>query len=135
MNGDDDDDEDSGPVGVLLMEQNGLIWIGQGTLNAHAAAAFSDMLGNLPDFLSVHDKRGAAEQFAANYPFGGWNTSLTDRFRFTATLGEERLVFPGDPAMKPLAWTTLRDERILLFPHSWVVVVAPDDSFEVARLD
>ena len=88
-------------------------------------------LGFLPSFLSESDPRTAREQLDANYqhgggwsPMKGWTFGPADRLSYT-----------GDPAMKPLAEMSLRGERVLIYPSAWVVVVQPDGSFEVSRMD
>ena len=68
----------------------------------------------------------------ACYKFaGGW--SPIRKFKFNPET--QALKYPGDPQMKPLARATLRDEVILLYPSSWVVVAQKSGAFEVARLD
>ena len=89
-----------------------------------------EALGYLPGFLDENDQRGAREQFQERYVFGGWSPfpgfKMGDRFQ---------LLYPGDPPTIPLAWTLLRDERIVFYQHSWVAVIQPDGSFEVSRMD
>jgi hypothetical protein len=87
-------------------------------------------LGFLPDFLSPGDPRPAAEQFDANYHFGGWTP-----FKGFKLLEDNSLKYPGDPKMPPLAKAQLRDELILFYESAWVAIIQPDSSFEVARLD
>jgi hypothetical protein len=87
--------------------------------------------GYLPQFLDERDPRPAAEQFQANYPFGGWSPMQGWR------LDVETLTirYPGDPPFRPVAETRLRDERILLYRGAWVLVLQPSGSFEIARMD
>jgi hypothetical protein len=42
---------------------------------------------------------------------------------------------PGDPPLLPIAVTMLRDEEIRFYDHSWLAIVQPDGSLEVARVD
>jgi hypothetical protein len=89
-------------------------------------------LGNLPDFLRAHDDRRAVEQLDAGYKFaGGWNPIRNFKYNKET----QALKYPGDPQMRPLARATLRDEVILLYPSSWVVVAQKSGAFECARLD
>lgn len=90
-----------------------------------------DMLGYLPSFLSEHDPRPAKEQIHENYQHGGgWNPMQG------WTLGPANtLTYPGDPPLPPIAKYRLREELILLYPSSWLAIVQPDRSFEVARVD
>src|SRR5687767_8524139 len=90
-------------------------------------------VGIIPSFLSPTDERSAAEQFDANY-ISGW--SPMDGWEFSAITLELR--FPGDPSMRPVAeiqWDHPRGERILIYPHAWVLILQRDGSFEVSRLD
>ncbi len=85
-------------------------------------------LGLLPEMVSEDDPRPAREQFDENY-VGGWKP------RPNFKLANGCLWYPGDPPLEPLARTTLRDEKITLFPYDWVVIQQADESFEVARMD
>lgn len=52
------------------------------------------------------------------------------------TLGAgNALRYPGDPPMKPIAETKLRDETICVYPYAFVAVIQPGRSFEVSRMD
>lgn len=86
------------------------------------------IVGYLPLFLSDDDPRPAWEQFNENY-VSGWNRF--DGFELDGTT----LRYDGDPPMKPLAMTSLREETIYVYRSSWVMILQPDGSFEVARLD
>lgn len=89
-----------------------------------------DHLGFLPAMLSPDDPRPAREQFNSNYSFGGWSP-----FKGFTLNTDNSLSYPGDPPQQPLAQAKLRDELIILYPSSWVAIIQPDRSFEVARLD
>ena len=79
--------------------------------------------------LSEDDPRPAAEQFQTNYPFGGWHPF--EGFKLSGTT----LKYPGDPPLMPIAETALRDERIFLYQSAWVMILQPDGTFSVSRLD
>jgi hypothetical protein len=88
-------------------------------------------LGFLPELLDENDPRSVKEQLEDKYRYGGGWRPL-DGFR----LGENyALKYPNDPPMKPIASAKLRDELILLYPYSFLLVKQPDNSFEVARVD
>lgn len=90
-----------------------------------------DHFGLIPTFLRDGDTRPAREQFAERYAFGGgWNPNP----RFLMLSGY-RLKFPGDPPLRPAAALILRQERIVLYPHSIVAIIQPDGSFEACRMD
>lgn len=88
-------------------------------------------LGLLPAFLSDISADGAAAQLHRHYSFGGgW--SPVHGF----TLREDNhLLYPGDPPLRPIAETRLRDETVCVYEHSFVAVIQPDRSFEVSRMD
>lgn len=89
-----------------------------------------EALGYIPNFLSSADPRPAREQFNERYVFGGWRPF--EGFK----LGKDfALLYPGDPPTIPVAWTLLRDERIVVYLHQWVAIIQPDNSFEVCRMD
>lgn len=87
-------------------------------------------LGYIPSFLSEADPRPAKEQFEENYSFGGWQPMKG--FKLNKDMS---LKYPGDPPMKPWAEATLRQELIYVYQSGWVMILQPDMSFEVARLD
>jgi len=102
-----------------------MIWIG-----VHPQFT-PDMLGFLPSLVDDRDPRPAREQFDSNYSYGGgWVP-----FKGFTLLPNGGLSYPGDPILMPLAKTQLRDERIVFYDCSWVAVIQPDGTFEVARLD
>ena len=93
---------------------------------------FSTDLGLLPHFLREDDPRPARDQINERY-VSGWNPMKG----FTVDLSNDdvRLTYPGDPPFRPYAFTILRDEMIFLFESDWLLIVQPDKSFEVARVD
>ena len=92
--------------------------------------ATPDMLGYLPQFLSERDPRPAREQFDDNYRNGGgWRPFKG------FVMHDNGLKYPGDPLMPLLAETKLRDETIRFYLSSWVAIVQPDGSYEIARMD
>jgi hypothetical protein len=88
-----------------------------------------DQLGFLPGYISDDDPRSAREQLDAHQP-GGW-MPMQD-WQLTNRLG---IVFPGDPPLRPLAFTRLRDEMIVFYQHAQVMILRADGTFEVARCD
>lgn len=88
-------------------------------------------LGLIPGFLDPEDERSAAKQFAAKYQ-GGWRNSMA-KAKLSPTT--KALLYPGDPPLHPIATTMLRDERIIVYPHGFVVIEQRDGSFEGCRMD
>jgi hypothetical protein len=89
-----------------------------------------DRLGLIPHFLSESDPRPAREQFHENYSHGGGWRPLRG-----FTLKHNHLHFPGDPPLKLLAEAHLRDEIIRVYEYALVVILQPDHSFEISRMD
>jgi hypothetical protein len=90
-----------------------------------------EILGYIPLMISEHDPRPAREQFDANYQHGGgWQP-----FSGFTMLPNGNLSYPGDPPTILIAKTQLREETINFYHHSWVAIIQPDGSFEIARMD
>jgi hypothetical protein len=92
-----------------------------------------DLLGTVPDMLSVDDPAGAVEQIDRAYKDigGGWSDFTGHALNVEAGT----LKYPGDPARPLIAEAKLRDERVLFFNGAWIVVLQPDGSFRAARID
>jgi hypothetical protein len=88
------------------------------------------MWGLIPSFLDEDDPRSAKEQFNANY-IAGWKPFEG----FTFDLENGTLSYSGDPPMKVRSVMAFRQELILLFDFAWVLVLQPDNSWEVCRMD
>lgn len=93
--------------------------------------ATQDHLGYIPTFLNEDDPRSAKEQFNANYVYGGFSPFTG----FSLDLERMILTYPEDPPMPPLAFTQLHKELIFVYEHAWVLILQPDNSWEVARMD
>jgi hypothetical protein len=96
----------------------------------HHPRATLDSWGYIPTFLNGDDPRPAKEQFNERYVYGGWNP-----FKGFTKDEKDGLHYPGDPVQKPISEILFRNERILLYPASWVCVIEPDGSWEVCRMD
>jgi hypothetical protein len=87
--------------------------------------------GFIPGFLDESDPRPPREQFNERY-VGGWMPGPPGlSFDFDTVT----LTYPGDPPMTPISVMQFRTEWILLFPSSWVLILQPGGSWEVARMD
>lgn len=90
------------------------------------------LVGWIPEFLSLTSELSAREQININYRHGGgWQPLEGWRYNPTTKV----LSYPGDPPLKPIAQATLRDELILVYPHAWVCIVQKNGKYQVARLD
>ena len=88
-------------------------------------------LGRIPEMLDPTNPAPARDQFSANYQHGGGWRPFDDKF----TIGDDdRLGYPGDEPMSPIAEFKFRAERILIYESHFVVIVQPDRSFEVCRM-
>lgn len=94
--------------------------------------ATSEHLGYIPQMLDLADPRPAREQFDSNYAHGGGWVPMPG---WTYDPANQTIKYPGDPALRPIARTALRDEQILLYPSAWVAIVQPDGRAEIARMD
>lgn len=92
--------------------------------------ATEDHLGLLPSFLDPSDERPAGEQFNEHY-CSGWNPFKGH----TLDIKTMALSYPGNPDMRPLFMTLLHDEKIFVYPYAWVLIMQPDGTYEIARMD
>ena len=89
-------------------------------------------LGFLPGFISEDNPKPAREQIDDNYRHGGgWNAFRGHTFNPETYA----ISYPGDPPLRPLARTRLRDEVIYFYPYAWVLILQADGSYEIARVD
>jgi hypothetical protein len=94
-------------------------------------AAVMDHLGLIPNLIAEFDARPASKQIEDNYSYGGgWNPMSGFKL-----LSDGNIQYPGDPALRVLWETRLRDETIRVYEHAWVSITQPDGTFEVSRMD
>jgi len=84
--------------------------------------------GYIPGFLNEADPRPAREQIDDHYK-GGWVPMRGLRW------GGEALHYPGDPPFYPISMLIFRDEILLIFEASIVMILQSDGGFECSRLD
>lgn len=92
----------------------------------------SEHLGFLPSFLDINNPKPAKEQFNDNYQHGGGWRPMTGKWTI---FDNYKIKYPGDPMLKPLAMTKLRNETICFYDCAIVGIFQPDGSFEIARMD
>lgn len=91
-----------------------------------------DMVGLLPMIFDPSDPRPAADQANDRYAHGGgWRPNG----KFKRLGSEIAIQYPGDPPLKGVAVAALNDETIVVFQHAWVMVIQPDGTYEIARMD
>jgi hypothetical protein len=93
------------------------------------------MIGYLPHFISENDPRPAREQLDSHYQHGGGWRPLEGWEMVVWGKNGPRIQYPGDPPIEPLAKIELREEQIFIYPYAQVLIMQPDGSFEVARMD
>lgn len=94
-----------------------------------------EVLGLIPSFLSESDPRPAKQQLDDNYRHGGgWHP--TQGFRLDLP-GGGKLISPyeEDMPLRPMAMSRLRDEVLIFYESSFLLILQLDGSFEVARVD
>lgn len=90
-----------------------------------------EALGYLPSFLDLDDPRPAREQLHSAYGHGGgWRP-----FKGFTMQGDGNISYLGDPPIKLLAETTLGQELVRFYEHSWVGIIQPDGIYEISRMD
>lgn len=94
-------------------------------------------LGHIGALMRQDSTLTAAQQITRLYPFGGWNPTFRSKDSGCQLkhLGGGVMKYPGDPLQRPIAKAQLRDETIYVYDSEFWVIVQPDGSFEMARLD
>lgn len=98
---------------------------------------YREAAGLLPLFLDRDDHRPAREQIHEAYAHGGgWHefAGFTPHIDWDHPMNSY-LSYPEDPPMQATAFAVFGEELVLLFQGSWCVVVQPDLSTQIARLD
>ena len=90
-----------------------------------------DHVGLIPHWLDESDKRPARDQLDEHYQHGGgWRPF--EGFKLTPN---RSLEYDGDEPLRPLALMKFRDEFVAVYNYGWVMILQPDGSFEVCRMD
>lgn len=88
-------------------------------------------LGYTAAFLDDTDPDRAVAQLHKHYSHGGgWN-----KFDGFVLRDDKSIKYPGDPKLPIRAEITFRDEMIYVYDHAWFLVLQPDGTYEVARMD
>lgn len=89
-----------------------------------------ESVGFIPNFASEGNPDSLKDQFNKSYSFGGgWNPLPG------FTMDGDKIIYPGDSALPPIAKAKFRDQTVYVYPYSWVAIVEQDGSFEVSRMD
>ena len=106
--------------------------------------ATPEHLGFIPGFIKADDPRPIADQINERYVYGGWRPQHGftmvpwQQVREQGMKGFAQIMYPGDPAMNPIALTFHagdRPEIFMVYRYGYCCILQNDDSFEVARLD
>lgn len=90
-----------------------------------------DFIGDIKYFADEKNEPSLAEQFNKNYSFGGgWNP-----FQGFMLSENNKLIYPGDPPLKPLAVAKFRNQQVFIYHYAWVMILNEDGTFEVSRMD
>ncbi len=109
-----------------------LDWLlSENMIRSHGFDACVSALGAIPHFVRADDPRPLHEQINERY-IGGWNSALPGKWQL---LADSYLRYPGDPLLAPIASATHGRERIIVYPHAWVVIEQADGQFALARID
>jgi hypothetical protein len=83
---------------------------------------------------SEEDPRPARDQINDRYAHGGgWSPLTPNRWKIVSEEGH--IQYPGDPPLPPLFQWNLHEEVLRLYSHGLVMIIAPDGSFEISRMD
>jgi len=95
-----------------------------------------EVLGLLPTFLSSHDERPVVEQLHEAYAHGGGWSPMEGFELLTPTdyPFSWSLCYPEDRPLKAIACLRLREEDVVLFQSSFVVV-RNSYGWQVSRMD
>lgn len=103
--------------------------------------ATQDHLGYLWMIFSDVDPRPCSVQVNERYTYGGgwspmqkWTATPADDL-YRASPETVRIKYPGDPAFRVLFDFKINAERVFVFDGAWVMIVQPDGSHEIARMD
>jgi hypothetical protein len=92
-----------------------------------------ELAGFIPQMINADDPRPVREQINANYAYGGGWQPMEG---WTLDCSTTSIQYPGDPPYKLVAVGSMPDgTMIAIYPHAWVAIINPDDTFEVARMD
>jgi hypothetical protein len=92
-----------------------------------------DDLGFLWDILIPDDTRTVKAQLDDRYAHGGGYEPFPG---FKLERMTMRLKYPGDPPLRPSAMTQIGDEKVFYYQKgSWLLILQPDDTYEVTRVD
>jgi hypothetical protein len=91
-----------------------------------------DIWGLIPYWLDPEDPRPAAKQLDEHYQHGGgWRPQPG----FKLDPKTKRVEYPGDPPFVPLALMRFRDETLIMYQYSYLLILQKDGTFEICRMD
>ena len=92
-----------------------------------------DDLGHLGGILLSSDTRPVKDQLDDRYGHGGGYNPFPGFKLDRMTMS---LKYPGDPLMRPAAMAEIGDEKVFFYAvGSWLLILQPDESYVVTRVD
>jgi hypothetical protein len=107
----------------------------------HPEISLDEAVGILPHFWDPADPRKAIEQHDTLRPPGGPWSDFSSKWTYDPATEAVQYGDPSeedaDPALLPLAYAILplSRERIVVYPHAWVMILQDDGSFTIDRRD
>lgn len=89
-------------------------------------------LSVLATIITANDPRPLKEQIHEGYAHGGGYHPCKG---FTLDFENLALRYPGDPPLRPLATTTINNERFVLFESDFCAIIQPDNAYDIIRMD
>lgn len=97
-----------------------------------------ERLGYLPQIIRTDDERPVSEQITDRYAHGGGWMPFDGFEILTGGYSDPQnlvIQYPDDPPYEALAWVQVGKELVVVFPHAWVMVMQPDETFKISRMD
>lgn len=92
-----------------------------------------EYLGRIPLILDPYSTDPIWLQIETNYP-QGWQPVLGEERKKWTLTADDYLIYSGLPPVAPAALAWHLNERILVYPAGWVVVMNLKGEFTVARV-
>lgn len=97
----------------------------------HYNGPIENIVGDIKFFAHESDEDSLKDQFNKRYSFGGGWSPMEG---FTMDKNKS-ITYPEDPPLYPLAIAKFRNQEVIIYNHSWVVILEQDGTFEASRMD
>lgn len=92
----------------------------------------AEWIGAIPLIINSAYDEPVAEQIAIGYAHGGGWMPFEG---FVFSPEAMTITYPDDPPYEAVAEVTIRGERVIVYPHAWVMVLQQDGTFQVTKMD